>query len=182
MCTLPWKAANGPVIGFVGHRDLTGFASVDDLTGQLSQTFMALAAERRAETLVSGYAPGADQIAVAAWNALGLPQPRLVFPYAEPMDGGAKRYHTDDPAAATAMGVFEAKDLALIGKPALPDQGDGHAAQAATLLARADILVAVVDESRPELEGGTTETVNRARKMGKEVIVIGPGGAGGAGS
>lgn len=172
-----WKAAAGPVIGVVGHRDLTGFGQEAELSEKLRQTFMALAADRRAEGLIGGYAPGADQLAVKAWNALGLPPPRLVFPFADEGADRATVYHTDDPTNATTETAFPKDALGLVGKPSLPDGGIGHDAQAATILARAEFLVAVVDETREALRGGTVETVTQARAAGKEVIVIAPGQA-----
>lgn len=162
-----------PIIGLIGHRDLTGFGEQAELSVKLRHVFRALAAEGRARGLICGYATGADQLAVTVWNALGLPTPRLVFPFALAADQGPL-FHTDDPAKATLATVFTQDALAKVGVPCLPDNGIGHAAQAATILARADLLVAVVDLAREALPGGTVQTVARARALGKEVIIIGP--------
>ena len=111
----------------------------------------------------------------AAFRAsLGLPPPRLIFPFAETRADGTRLFHTDEPSAATAGTRFEAAALGAIGTPALPAHGPGHRAQADTLLTRADCLVAVVDEGRAALPGGTVDTVRRARAAGKTVIVVPP--------
>lgn len=162
------------MVGFVGHRDLVGFGEESDLSGRLRRVFLSLPSGPKAGGLLCGYAPGADQLAVRVWNALALPPPRLVFPFAETVAGQGTVFHTDDPAQATAATAFTEDALALVGTPTLPDEGIGHAAQAATILAWAEIIVAIVDETRAAQPGGTVETVARARALGKEVIVIGP--------
>lgn len=167
-------AEEGTLIGFVGHRDLTGFGDERVLSGRLRQVFMSLLGRPAANGLICGYAPGADQIAVKVWNELALPTPRLVFPFAETRVGLGASYHTDDPAHASPVTAFPEAALALVGTPSLPDEGTGHSAQAATILSRAAILVAVVDEAREALPGGTVHTLARARAAGREVIVIGP--------
>lgn len=162
------------MIGFVGHRDLTGFEAESDLTARLRQVFRTLVAEGRAGGLIGGYASRADQLAVRVWNDLALPTPRLVFPFVETLAGRGSVYHTVDPATATLESSFPEATLAKIGRPSLPDNGVGHAAQAATILARTSVLVAIVDEARKALPGGTVHTVSLARAAGRWVIVIGP--------
>ena len=169
-----WKAENGPVIGFVGHRDLTGFSSEAALSDRLRKTFMALVAEHRAEALICGYAPGADQISVKVWASLGLQRPRLVFPFKKDNGKNGPIYCTIDPVQATPDTAYAEDGLRQIGWPTLPDHGTGHLAQAETVLSQADILVAVLDDSREVLSGGTKDTVNKARAMGREVVVINP--------
>jgi hypothetical protein len=168
-----WRA-DGRTVAVVGHRDLGGFGDRAALTDRLRQIFMSLVARHPVESLICGYAPGADQVAVEAWTSLGLPPPRLIFPFAETRADGTRVFHTDEPSAATAGTRFEAAALGAIGTPALPAHGPGHRAQADTLLARADCLVAVVDEGRAALPGGTVDTVRRARAAGKTVIVVPP--------
>lgn len=165
-----WRA-EGRTVGVVGHRDLTGFADRETLVERLRQTFMSLIARQGVEHLVCGYAPGADQLAVEAWTSLGMPAPRLIFPFAETAEDGGRIFHTDDPSQATPDTRFTEAALRALGTPTLPDTGTGHRAQAETVLDGADWIVAVVDESREPLAGGTVETVRRAREAGKKVIV-----------
>ncbi|MCY1669025.1 hypothetical protein [Rhizobium sp. SL86] len=168
-----WRA-EGRTVGVVGHRDLTGFGDRETLVERLRQAFMSLIARHGVEHLVCGYAPGADQLAVKAWTSLGMPAPRLIFPFVQTAEAGGRIFHTDDPSQATPDTQFAETALSRIGAPTLPDSGTGHRAQAETLLARADWIVAVVDESREALAGGTVETVRRAREGGKRVMGVGP--------
>jgi hypothetical protein len=170
-----WKAKRGKAVGFVGHRDLTGFGDPKALAQRLRQVFMELVVRHGADSLVCGYAPGADQLAVEAWTSLGLPPPRLIFPFVETAASGGRVFYTDDPRQATSDTQFAEATVSRIGTPTLPDTGTGHNAQAETLLDCADWIVAVVDESGEALAGGTVNTVRRAREMaGKKVMVIGP--------
>jgi hypothetical protein len=168
-----WRA-EPRTVGVVGHRDLTGFCDRDTLVEQLRQAFMSLIARQGVENLVCGYAPGADQLAVEAWTSLGMPPPRLVFPFAETTADGRRIFHTDDPSEGAPHTQFAETALGGIGTPTLPDTGTGHRAQVDSLLAHADVMVAVVDERRAALAGGTVETLGRAREGGKRIVAIRP--------
>lgn len=168
-----WRA-KGRTVGVVGHRDLTGFGDRTALNERLRQAFMSLIVRHNVEGLVCGYASGADQVAVEAWTSLGMPAPHLVLPFAETTEDGRRIFHTDEPCQAGADTRFAEAALRALGTPILPDIGTGHRGQADTLLARADALVAVVDETRDARPGGTLETVTRARERGMMVMVIGP--------
>lgn len=171
-----WTASENLSIGFVGHLDLTGYGTDDVLLGRLRQVFMGLWAGQGACTLSTGYAPGADQMAVRAWNSLGLPPPQLVFPYVEHTAEGSLVFHTDNPQRATSDTVFAAAQLSKVGKPLLASGGMGHAAQAATVLEQSDIIVALLDPDRAGKPGGTLETVRKAKSLGKKVVVLKPAG------
>jgi len=169
-----WRADPGPRVGFVGHRDLGGFGDRGALEDRLRAAFMTLAVDRRSESLICGYAPGADQVAVAAWKSLGLPAPRLVFPYAVSGPDGATVFHTDDPAQATPETRVPKNTAWDRGVPGLPESGTGHRAQADTVLGQADVLVAVLDRAQEGKPGGTKETVERAQAKGMDVIEVVP--------
>lgn len=173
-----WHAAPGPVIGVVGHRDLTSFGSEEAVTEQMRQTFMELVIRRGANSLVCGYAPGADQAAVNAWNSLGLPVARLIFPFSENGAKGERFFLTDDPVHASANDRFSESRLDNIGRPTLPPNATGHSTQADEILRASTLLVAIIDESdRPRKameEGGTRETVTKAKQAGMEIVRIVP--------
>ena len=169
-----WRATGSPVVGVVGQRDLSAFGGTAPVTERIRQTFMNLVIQRGAGSLVTGYAPGTDRAAVRAWATLGLPRPVLVFPFAA-LDSKNKRvYLTEESEVATRDTSIMESNAIRVGMPVLPANGDGHLAQRDELLERADLIVFVVDASRPIVEGGTGDTLHRARKMGRETLIISP--------
>ncbi len=52
-----WRAADNPVVGVVGHRDLTAFGGIGPVTERLRQSFIDLVMQRGVEGMVTGYAP-----------------------------------------------------------------------------------------------------------------------------
>lgn len=169
-----WRAAGGPVVGVVGHRDLTAFGGLASETERLRQTFMDLVIRRGVEKMVTGYAPGADRAAVAAWASLGLPKPVLVFPFEAQDAEGRRVYFTEEPSVATEQTTVAEKTARDFGQPVLSSFGKGHRAQADEVLERADINIFVVDENSHSLDGGSHETLVRARQMQREIIVNAP--------
>lgn len=173
-----WHAAGGPVVGVVGHRDLTRFGGVEPVTEALRQIFMDLIERDGIEQMVTGFAPGTDRAAVQAWASLGLPKPVLVFPYEGRDEADQPTYFTEDPTVATEETSVSVDVARKVGIPLIPATGEGHEAQAEDLLRFADVLVFVVDEDKEVLNGGTRHTLARARNLGKRVIVIGPDASG----
>lgn len=168
-----WRASGSPVLGVVGHRDLSAFGGTAPITERLRQTFMALVAQKGIEKLVTGYAPGTDQAAVEAWASLGLPKPVLIFPFARRDADGFRVYYTEDPESASEETTIAKSAAYDIGLPLLPSAEVGHQAQAKELLDRTDLIVFVVDETRQVLDGGSGDTLTRARQMQREILVIG---------
>lgn len=169
-----WRASGSPAVGVVGHRDLSLFGGAAAVTETLRQTFIDLVVQRGAETLVTGYAPGTDRAAVAAWAALGLPAPRIIFPFAHHGTDGQTVYYTEAPDTASPETTVAGRDIRDVGLAALPSAGEGHQAQAEDLLDRTDHIVFVVDEGRPALRGGSVETLNCARQMARDLQVLRP--------
>ena len=54
----------------------------------------------------------------------------------------------------------------------MPQGSTGHEAQADEVLRRADVLVIVVDERAQELDGGTRDTLARARQTQRRTVLI----------
>lgn len=171
-----WRAVGGPIVGVVGHRDLTAFGGIDPVTEALRQTFMDLVACKGAEQMIVGYAPGADRAAVEAWASLGLAKPMLVFPFAGWDVEGRRVYFTEEAEVATADTRITEVEASRFGLPLLPAKSEGHRAQADELLERAEVMVFVVDESKQVVDGGSGDTLNRARQMKREVLIIAPSG------
>ena len=162
------------MVGVVGHRDLTDFGGVSPVTERLQQTFMKLVADRGVVGMVTGYAPGTDQAAVEAWASLELPKPVIIFPFAGQNSEAQNVYYTEEPAFATTETTIVEPAAREIGVPLLPEDSDGHRAQADALLRRADIIVFVVDEAKKVLSGGSGDTLAKAREMQRDIMIISP--------
>jgi len=159
-------------VGFVGHRDLGRLGGGHGLAEHLRRLFISLVAGGRAIRLVSGYAPGADRVAVDCWNSLGLPQPELIFPYEDTATG---EFLTDAVAkAGTAERVsIEAARKAGKARLAAPRERDGaHAAQALDIIEQCSVLVAVFDGNGSSGVGSVGDTIERARAHGLAVIEV----------
>jgi hypothetical protein len=169
-----WTKREPPAVGFVGHRDLDRLApgGGEGLAEHLERLFASLVAEGRAGRLVSGYAPGADRVAVECWNKLGLPRPELVFPYRDAASGD---FLTDDRDEAGQAERVTAADAAGVGKARLAArrQGeDAHVAQALDIIENCSVLVAVSDGDGPSGRGSVGDTIERARARDLPVITI----------
>ena len=168
-----WRRANGPVVAFAGHRDLTGFDETR-LRDQLAQWVMETTLREGMPRLICGYAPGADRLMVAAWNDLGLPPPVLVFPFRQDGTDGNTIWLTDSPEQGGDETRVPAQALEQVGHPRLPGGAEGHAAQSAYLREHASVLLAALDPARPALPGGTGDTVARAEADGLRVVSFSP--------
>jgi hypothetical protein len=169
-----WSKQDPPALGFVGHRDLARLVpgGGEGLAEHLEQLFASLVGEGRVGRLISGYAPGADRIAVECWNALNLPPPELVFPYADPSTG---EFLTDEPAQAGPDERVKGKDAEKIGKPrvAAPRTGgEAHSAQALDIIENCGVLVAVYDGNGASGVGSVGDTIAQARARGLAVIEV----------
>ncbi len=169
-----WRAAPGKTIGFVGHRDLTRFGGETGLFPRLRQAFATIGVVRGAEALVTGYAPGADQVAVAAWNSLGLAMPTLIFPFQSTDTEQKPVWRTDEPTRKEPGNSFAAKALTGLGLPRLPVGGQGHLAQADDILSGCSYLVAVSTGGPAGKPAGTAHSVARAAELGLNREIIGP--------
>ncbi|SFN90024.1 hypothetical protein SAMN05216224_12217 [Thioclava dalianensis] len=169
-----WRAAGSPVVGVVGHRDLSAFGGNTPVTERLRQVFMDLVIEKGVDQLVTGYALGADQAAVEAWATLGLPNPVLLFPFAGYGDDGKRVLFTENPSAATAQTTIEEEDIKKITDRSMLTICDGHIGQAGELLRRTNVVVFVIDRGGAARAGGTLDTLRRAGEIQREIILIEP--------
>ncbi|MGR3413320.1 MAG: NAD-binding protein [Pseudooceanicola nanhaiensis] len=169
-----WRSLKNPVLGVVGHRDISAFGGFESVTERLRQVFMDLVSQRGCENMLTGYAPGTDRAAVHAWGSLGMPKPKLVLPFDGYDETGNRCFYSDEPAHATFGTTISETEARQIGHVVLPRNGIGHRAQSDELLELADVMVFVVDESKAVIKGGTVETLRRAEKMGKEIVILAP--------
>ncbi|HZF62238.1 MAG TPA: NAD-binding protein [Desulfovibrio sp.] len=172
--TWSWKRGEGPAVAFAGHRDLTRLGSITDLKREIQAVFIRAVFENNCCRLVVGYAPGADRMAVACWNGLGLPKPQLVFPFgAGPL---GTDFATEDPKVNSSAEIFDQTDLQqhagnlVLAQPA--EDETGHQAQARMLLDQATILVALWDGVGCDQLGGTGDTVMKAQSLGIPVCLV----------
>lgn len=171
-----WKSKPGKTVGVFGHRDLDDFIAPNELAHALRQCFVRLVAEEGIETLVCGYAAGADQLAVEVWNSIGLKPPDLVFPYyAQGTDD--RIWWTDQPKLDHPGTGYSTTDLADIGRPHAANE-PGHVNQAMSVIHRSDILIAIVDRNRNRLSGGALDSLAHAMTIGKPVFCLKSGAAG----
>ncbi len=170
-----WKTADLPALGFVGHRDLARVGGDEGLADHLDRLFARLVGEGRVGSLVSGFAPGADRLAVERWLGLGLPRPKLVFPHGA-ADG--QTFFTDDPRKAGLPETVARAEAKRSGAPIVATARagvDAHVAQALDVIEACGLLVAVYDGKGPSGEGSVGDTIERARASGREVFVVSRG-------
>lgn len=182
-----WVDEPPPAYGLVGHRDLARLGGEEGLRDYLETFFARRLAAGRIGRLVSGYAPGADRVAVEAWLALGAGEPRLYVPYSNAVAGNpelgilpqkATRYFTGTlDASGLPAGPQDIVDAGALGaiaevKVSGRDGMDAHAAQALDILENCQVLLAIYDGRGNNGAGGTGDTIEKARALGRKVIVI----------
>jgi voltage-gated potassium channel Kch len=174
-----WQETPAPVFGFVGHRDLDRTNGPQGLALFLEVFFAGRLARGAIGGLVSGYAPGADRIAVDAWTGLGATKPLLFFPFSrveKDSSGTDNLIHlTEEGAVEGAPEWVPHGDIAHVGvaRTSQPRPGlDAHRSQASDILDNCDVLVAVYDGAGNSGSGSAGDTLLRARTMGKKVIII----------
>jgi hypothetical protein len=178
-------------VGFTGHRSVD---DVDAAARLIAATFadvmaafvlitlspLAAAFEGRPRLrLLAGGAPGTDRLAQDAWRKAGLGERHAIYPFQNPVTGGAA---TDDPGKqdpATLVdpgpefGTWTGIDALGLGlQPA-----QAHAEVGRWLVRHADLLVAWWDGKQGHGLGGANDTVRRALERGLPVIWLAPGAA-----
>lgn len=151
-------------VGVTGHREIRPYGGL----GESVDLALAQLRGRGATTLVTSLARGADQIVAARALAAGWQVTVLV-----PADESAYR------AAVAADGGAEGY-AALIGRDGIelasaPVGATDYEALGAHLVARCDVLLAVLDPRLPDGEpGGTEDVVARAVEAGRPVLHLDP--------
>jgi hypothetical protein len=182
-------------VGFAGHRDLARVggetaattatvtileilkAAVADLSGRTvsdSEVFADLYAHRGLR-LVTGLAPGADQLMIRQWRAAGFSDVHGVLPY---LDAEGQRPITDRPEFASSKDLTI--DLALTDSWTALDTdaaGDGHAEVSRCIVRHSDMLIVFWDGKVGGGPGGTAHSVGLALAKTIPVVWLRPDGA-----
>ena len=147
-------------IAFAGHNRSEDLGDHAEVSEGLSRVFALLAETGVARArLLTGLAPGADQLAAKAWRAHGLGPVHAVFPHLKDGSGAAARKLMD---AATWL---DGRQAEKVGR-------NPHLAQTRWLIASADLLVAVWTGREARGGGGTADAVRLALEHGIPVLWV----------
>jgi hypothetical protein len=162
------------VLGFTGHRFL---AEPDKVRRELEEVMRPWIAHPKESQpiLLTGFAEGADRLAVEVWRA-GGGKVHALFPYPDP-DSPKTHAWTDNPATANPKACrvnFAAYgfDGVTIMEPT-SDCPSGHELVAKEIAGQACHLIAVWDgDGRALRPGGTAHSVAMARATGVPVSAV----------
>lgn len=138
------------LVGFAGHRDARRLGDIGHISEALREAFRDVLAKTPGAVprLIVGAATGADQLAIAAWSAIGLSDVCL---FLTPGD--------QPPPELTPLAVRRFDDAR---------------GQADALVSASHILVVVWDGVPARAPGGTGYTVECAARMAKPIVHIRP--------
>lgn len=149
---------------FAGHNRPHDLGHVKQVSEGLDGAFDLL---RRAGVdqarLLSGLAPGADDLATAAWRRANLGTIHAVFPFLE----------DDAGSPIGAEGVAQSATW-LDGRSTEAGGRSAHLKQARLIVERADLLVVVWSGAPARGAGGTADAVRIALEMGLAVLWVNP--------
>lgn len=173
-------------VGFAGHADWTKIADGPAVHDALKEAFIQVAAATSAGdrlVLLSGYAPGADRMAVDVWRtAVPAGRTHIVMPFlpTEPQElaEGTVGW-SDDPRGGkltTAVRDLDRFDdfTVLDGRSSLDASPvrSSHLDLARFLIAWSDVLIVVWDGAVPSGPGGTGDVVRLAISKAIPVLWI----------
>jgi hypothetical protein len=176
---MPRAAITGRFLGFVGHRHLADPIAVQEALSTVMSTYLRQPSAAR-PTLLTGFAEGADRIAVTLWRA-AAGEVTYLFPYPDPETQNADpptHAWTDKPDRSKANRVcfadsqIDPKDVIIMNPRS--DGPSGHRLVAQALTEKADWLIAVWDGNiaDPPRPGGTADVVAMMTQLGKPVHVV----------
>ena len=147
-------------VAFAGHNRSEDLGDHAEVSAGLSCVFSLLAeAGVGRARLLTGLAPGADQLAARAWRDHGLGPVHAVFP------------HLQDGSGAAAKRLMDAATW-LDGRRTEKGGRNPHLAQTRWLIASADLLVAVWTGREARGGGGTADAVRLALEHGIPVLWV----------
>lgn len=154
-------------IAFAGHNRPEDLGEASQVSAGLTTAWAMLSEAGLSEArLLSGYADGADVIAVETWRRAGLGAVQIVLPFLdEPAPG------LPDDLSREATRLDGAAVRANLRSP--------HLAQSRWLIGAADLLVVVWNGQAPRGSGGTADAVRLALEHGVPVLWLRPGPEGG---
>ena len=167
MSTEDFPSLDFAQIAFAGHNRPEDLGDEAAISAGLAAAWARLAeAGLKEARLLSGYADGADVIAVETWRSAGLGAVQIVLPY---LDAATPDLPED--LSVTATRLDGAAVRANLRSP--------HLAQTRWLIGAADLLVVVWNGQAPRGSGGTADAVRLALEHGVPVLWFRPGGDGG---
>ncbi|MGE5502617.1 MAG: DUF4231 domain-containing protein [Ignavibacteriales bacterium] len=155
-------------VAFAGHNRPNDLRGRRALSRDLAAAFAMLkAAGVDSARLVSGFASGADELALAVWKDAGLGPAHIVFPFLT--DGVAGEI---GPAGLAQAATW------LDGAAAEAAGRNAHLQQTRWLLAAAELLIVVWTGAQARGAGGTADAVRLALERGLPVLWIKPAAPG----
>ena len=149
-------------IAFAGHNRPEDLGDEARLAAGLDAAWAMLSEAGLSEArLLSGFADGADVIAVETWRRAGLGGVQIVLPFLH------ESPDLPDDLSATATRLDGAAVRANLRSP--------HLAQSRWLVGAADLLVAVWNGQAPRGSGGTADAVRLALEHSVPVLWVRPG-------
>jgi hypothetical protein len=146
-------------VAFAGHNRARDMGNASSLSRVLNLAFGRLkAAGVSSARLLTGLAPGADELGARAWIRAELGPVHAIYPFLSDIRS---------PLADTATW--------LDGETAIRAGRNPHLAQTRWLLSHADLLVAVWTGRRARGAGGTGDAVRVALESGLPILWIEPG-------
>lgn len=154
-------------IAFAGHNRPEDLGDTAQIAAGLAAAWRMLrSAGVRDARLLSGFAKGADVIAVETWRRAELGEVQVVLPF---LDQPGPGLPPDLAATATR----------LDGAAVRANRRSPHLAQSRWLIGAADLLVVVWNGQAPRGSGGTADAVRVSLEHGVPVLWFRPGGDGG---
>jgi len=165
-------------VGITGHRpNKLPNALVPRLERQLRDVMATIARAQSGKRvrMISGFAEGADQIAVAAAPASWTVEAILPFPTSEYLKDFERSAAGDGRDARGELLASLARAAAVTELPIPPgSREDGYLAAGRAMLAQIDLLIAVWDGQEPK-SGGTGQIVREACDSGIPVVWLSTG-------
>ena len=149
---------------FAGHNRPNDLGQIEQVSKDLDAAFDLLKRAGVVQArLLSGLAPGADDLATAAWRRASLGPIHAVFPFLE----------EDVGSLIGASGVAQSATW-LDGRATEAGGRSAHLKQARLIVERADLLVVVWTGAAARGAGGTADSVRCALEMGLAVLWVNP--------
>jgi hypothetical protein len=149
-------------IAFAGHNRPEDLGDTSRISAGLTAAWAMVSEAGLSEArLLSGYADGADVIAVETWRRAGLGEVQIVLPFLD-----QPTPDLPDDLAKTATRLDGAAVRANLRSP--------HLAQSRWLIGAADLLVVVWNGQAPRGAGGTADAVRLALQHGVPVLWLHP--------
>lgn len=171
-------------VGFAGHRQMSGSEALPSLMSRafelIKNTADALSRSSDPQLrLLTGYAPGADRVAVSCWKQHLRGSVHGLFPFLDPDSPESPIAYTNRPGKTSDEDRVDVRDSDLFDKVTVLDGASrenevpgrsAHLEQARWLVRFSDILLVVWNGKPAGGPGGTADSVELA--LDKEIPVL----------